>query len=481
MPLDLTIAIPNTFLQRNLTAGSELFLSYGYCDNDVEGKYPAWAKHVPKWQDFQFAASLTTRIWDSLQGDLSDEAKVNRVLSEVKNGANSSLVSNLIPESTSQLMQVIGGLKRWNNDELFRRIATFVGATPRSPAWIRENGLCVENLVPGKSQIPDAGRGAFAQFALSKDEIIVPMPLLHIINSDVLIMTDESQEKIGKQLLLNYCFGHSESSVLLCPLTNAILINHCSSRKENPACKNGPNAKVQWASAWDMTNPRWTEMTLEELATKETRGLSMEIVALRDIVAGEEVFIDYGEDWEKSWELHVASWTPPDRGEKYMSATEANANPDRALVHIMTNDLRKATVHPNLSTRCSFDSSFLGRRSSAEGSDWWKELSDKELLETFSRDGSIYSRDFEKHKEGSHWTCYVIAPDGDNTYTVRIFYKWANVPIFLTRYPRDSIRFFHKLYHSDQHLQKSFRRHIGIPDDMMPKQWKNRLRENSPT
>ena len=368
-------------------------------------------------------------------------------------------------------MQVIKGLKRWDNEELIRRIASFVGATPRSPAWIRENGLCVENLIPGKSQITDAGRGAFAQFALSKDEIIVPVPLLQIINRKVLIMTDESQESIGKQLLLNYCFGHSESSLLLCPLTNAILINHCSARKPNPACENGPNAKVQWASAWDTTNPRWTGMSLDELAMKETRGLSMEIVALRDIGVGEEVFIDYGEEWEKAWDLHVAKWSPPHRRERHMSATEANANPDRALMDIMTYDLRQPTTHPNLYTRCSFNNSFLGPPASAEGTDWWKGLSDE------ATDESTYSRNYEKHEEDSHWRCYVIAPDGDNTYTVRISYKWANVPIFLTKNPRESIRFFQRRYDSDQHLQQSFRRHIGIPDDMMPKQWKNRLRE----
>ena len=467
------------FLQRNLTAGSELFLSYGYCNKDEAEKYPAWTQHVPGTQDFSLAASRTAHIWDSLNGDLSDEEKVKRILSDAKNDTDNSLVRNLIPETSSQLMQVIEGLNRWDKQELIMRIARFVGTTPRSPAWIRENGLCVENLIPGKSQITDAGRGAFAQFALSKDEIIVPVPLLQIMNRDVLIMTDESQEVVGTQLLLNYCFGHSKSSLLLCPLTNAILINHCSSRKPNPACKRGPNAKVQWASAWDATYPRWTELTLEELAMKGSRGLSMEIVALRDIEAGEEVFIDYGEDWEKAWEKHVASWAPPYRSEGYMTAVEANANPDRALRDFVSHDLRNVTRHPNLYTRCSFNNSFLGTSASEEISDWWKELSDEELLQTYAADGSIYSRAYENHKDDSHWTCYVIAPDGDNTYTVRIVYNWANAPIFLTEYPLDSIHFFHKRYASDQHLEQAFRSHIGIPDDMMPRQWKNRTRSNT--
>ena len=56
-------------------------------------------------------------------------------------------------------------------------------------------------------------------------------------------------EPIGYQLLMNYCFGHKESKlILLCPQTNA----HCSTRHKEGAntCNNGndPNARVQWAS-----------------------------------------------------------------------------------------------------------------------------------------------------------------------------------------------------------------------------------------
>jgi hypothetical protein len=362
-----------------------------------------------------------------------------------------------------------------------KRIATFVGATPRSPAWIRKNGLCVENLIPGKSLIAHAGRGAFAQFSLSKDDIIVPVPLLHIINRDVLIMTDESEKTIGTQLLLNYCFGHADSSLLLCPLTNSILLNHCSTRNPDSACKDGPNAKVQWASAWDKTNPRWTELTLEELAMKESRGLSMEIVALRDIQVGEEIFIDYGEDWERAWEKHVASWTPPRRSEGHLSATNANADPKHALVNFVSHDLRKIKKHPNLYTACSFNASIMDPPSAtSEGNrDWWMALSDEELLQTYAIDGSAYSGDYESHGDNSHWRCYVIAPDGENTYTVRIFNKRIRAPIFLTKYPRDSIRFFHYQYESDQHLREAFRHNIGIPEAMMLPQWKNKVGGNT--
>lgn len=89
------------------------------------------------------AASFTLHIWDSLEGDLADTSKVNDVISHYRNDIEDSIVRRLVPDSAAQLRQVIEGLKRWDTAELKHRLATFVGATPRSPLWIRENGLAL--------------------------------------------------------------------------------------------------------------------------------------------------------------------------------------------------------------------------------------------------------------------------------------------------------------------------------------------------
>jgi len=98
------------------------------------------------------------------------------------------------------------------------------------------------------------------------------------------------------QLILNYCLGHNRSSLLLCPNSNANLINHCSDRnkKSHPCGKTGnPNAKYQWAQ-WDETSNEWLKKTIKEMEEEGGHGLVMEVVATRDILEGEEVFIDYG-------------------------------------------------------------------------------------------------------------------------------------------------------------------------------------------
>ena len=98
------------------------------------------------------------------------------------------------------------------------------------------------------------------------------------------------------QLILNYCIGHEHSSLLLCPNTNAALINHCSERDpaNHPCGRAGrPNAKFQWAD-WDKVSNEWLTKTIDEMETERGQGLSLEAVAIGDIEEGEEVFVDYG-------------------------------------------------------------------------------------------------------------------------------------------------------------------------------------------
>jgi len=196
----------------------------------------------------------------------------------------------LLPRTQSDLSKI---MEDGTDDKLtvMRNVARTMGTNPRTPEWIRENGMCIENLVPGRSHIQQAGKGGIAQFAIKQGEIVAPAPMLQIVNRDVLDIYDEDGENVGTQLLMNYCFGHAESSLLLCPDTNAILINHCSLRTRECG-PDGPNAKIQWASGWEKENDRWLSMSMHELEEQTGRGLAMEIVATRDIQPGEEVRAD---------------------------------------------------------------------------------------------------------------------------------------------------------------------------------------------
>jgi len=118
-----------------------------------------------------------------------------------------------------------------------------------------------------------------------------------------------------QQLLLNYCFGHSQSTaLLLCPYgmyTN--YINHSHKR---------PNARIFWSD--QMQHPEWMDVPVEDFGNLSYAGLSVDYVALRNISVGEEILIDYGKEWESAWKKHGNEWRPPKDAHLYRSATDLN-------------------------------------------------------------------------------------------------------------------------------------------------------------
>jgi hypothetical protein len=97
--------------------------------------------------------------------------------------------------------------------------------------WLNEHGLCLDGLRVAPSTIPQAGRGAFATRKFVKGEIISPVPVVHI-ERQALQMYQENDDNFienhgEQQLLLNYCYGHPQSSILLFPYAPAVnFINH---------------------------------------------------------------------------------------------------------------------------------------------------------------------------------------------------------------------------------------------------------------
>ena len=459
---------------RDLEAGDEIFLNYGYCERG-EGAGHEWTATIPMPADYEQAALIAWVFWQV-------PSHVNVDIQAPK--GTSDFVAGLLPKSTSQLRAIVGSKEIGGPDDLIPLLAKHVGSTPRTPEWIRSHGMCLEHLVARKSQLPHAGQGGFAQHRIRKGEIIVPTPMIHIADKDVLGINDDNGKRIGWQLLLNYCFGHNESSILLCPETNALLVNHCSERKKECG-PNGPNADYRWSTGWEPRSDDWRKMTVDEIAKQSGRGLSMEVVALRDIEPGEEVFMDYGVEWEKSWEEHVATWNPPPLQETppYLFAKKANEQKE-PLELLVTGDLRKISEHPYLFTGCQYWPTELDDDKAWNKKDpSWVDLEDNEILHKYGDDGSLYQGDYTTHWDRSHWPCTVIRQEEPGTYTVRVHQAdWRsrrpwdknNLPRFLTDYPRESIHYFVKPYESDQHLPGVFRHSIGIRDEIFPEQWKNR-------
>ena len=71
-------------------------------------------------------------------------------------------------------------------------------------------------------------------------------------------------------------------------------------------------------------HPDWFELPPSLWVDTLSTGITVNYVATRDIYPGEEVLIDYGDEWEAAWTQHVANWVPPSGAAAYISASELN-------------------------------------------------------------------------------------------------------------------------------------------------------------
>jgi len=479
------------YFTRDVEAGDELFLNYGYCEH---GKAPEWGEHAFMPDDFLQAANVIFQlVWKSLrlEGDkMVYEPPKDLPISDDAN----DLVVQLLPKDAKELqeMRSVGG----SMDDLIWYLARYKGLKHHETEWIQRNGICLENFAPGKSTIHQAGNGGIAQLHITKGDIVVPVPLLQVMDKEALAIYESADKgekefkEIGKQLLLNYCWGHSESRLLLCPQTNAVLLNHCSERTKECGSE-GPNAEIRWASDWHTSTKSWLEMSLDQMAKETTGGLAFDIVALRDIKPSEEIFIDYGTEWERAWKDHVDSWKPAQSEahvkDSWISAKEANDNREETLKKFTTNNLREVSSnHTYLFTGCHYwvdkqdEHEFYNQKNKN-----WTNFSDEDIIKTYADDGERYSKNHDKryqfHRDHSFWPCQVLNRETEDTYTVRILqspfekdqpWKKNDVPRLLVNFSLQGIRFFVKPYKSDQHIKDAFRHPIGIPDEMFPEQWK---------
>jgi hypothetical protein len=294
--------------KRDIAAGEELFADYGggYLemrsteDDDVY-------RHIPREEDYEQAAQVA-QILSKLK-EVPQEAA--EAIKAVVGGMSNERVASLLPKDPSDYVKY----RRMGLEEIGFALA-WGTVERRSIDWIVENGQCLDgDFEVRKSSIPKAGHGAFATQRIAKGERIVPTALLHVGDKEVLNMynrtldpdtgevmkmplvkdpttgrfTTQEEKPIGKQMLMNYCFGHSESSVLLCPTNGAVVMNHCSTRtKSKGQCSSGhgANAGYRWPQDWAPETKEWLQLSYEELSRKHGRGLLLEIYATRDIEVG---------------------------------------------------------------------------------------------------------------------------------------------------------------------------------------------------
>lgn len=141
---------------------------------------------------------------------------------------------------------------------------------------------------------------AVATQNLTQGAIVTGSPLLHFMEGRRYLDTD----------LLEKCFGHTDSPVVLCPYAPGVTSMFPSS-KEGTGTAATPNVKVQWAPNGHMHHKQSLHQDSPELLLSYTVPVAaVDFVALRDIAAGEDLVLQVDEHHHRS-SLLAELWNSP--------------------------------------------------------------------------------------------------------------------------------------------------------------------------
>ncbi|KAL3923533.1 MAG: hypothetical protein SGILL_001601 [Bacillariaceae sp.] len=340
----------------------------------------------------------------------------------------------------------------------------------RSIEWLDAHGGCIDHIVPEYSTIDGAGHGAFAKRDLPKGTIVTVTPAVHFPDRKVMNMYFEKDAEDGQQvrdmesgpsghqLLMNYCFGHPQSTLLVCPYGAGVnYINHNQTKA---------NVKVHWAPHGSFNHDsKWLETYPKDMMWESSTKLAMEYVALRDIQEGEELFLDYGNEWETAWQKHVEEWagamTEP---EEYVSAHQMNLINGESPIR--TKQEQDVEPYPaNLGINCHY----------ALRQSIWEELVETSWEGTHG--GPLdYIDEIGWLRDYKGFPCVILNRDDTNDmYSVALQFTedGEDFEELVQEVPRQAIMFVDVPYTTDIHLIGAFRHAIGIPDEIMPEAWKH--------
>lgn len=463
-----------------IPVGMEIFLDFGAEYNAYENP------DVPTDDDYRKmdeAIKKMVEYFDKHVENLGEKA-AEEVFDFIKNDVlnltaetRAPAARSLLPETYQGLQAIIdvGGTALYKNPSVRRDLD-----------WLKMNGYCQDNLIAGVSNLPHAGRGAFAKRSMKRGEVVSVMPLMALNNGiDALVITDEEYgDDTTYQLLLNYMLQHPQSSTLFFPagaMTN--YINHGGKKS---------NVKMIWSTkAWSDVRTAH-EVQLEDVSLIPPIDLILELVATRPIKEGEEILLDYGDKWDTAWKDHVSKWKAGKDSRTLMTAMALNEEhhsvrkPPKPLPTESENLLAADNGHlddkKNVALKCQllYDEDKIERIRNADGTrtkiyPWLPyPVAGESRLKSDSAIRGINRVD-----------CTIIDRSGDEgsgfKYLVSGNFKYDTGSIkmiMIKNLPHYAIRYVDKPYTNPQHELSAFRHAIQFPDDIFPYGWKDLVQQD---
>lgn len=326
-------------------------------------------------------------------------------------------------------------------------------APDRSVPWLREHGMCIDNIRIATATDPSMGRGAFAARHLSHGSIVSPAPLQFFSDRQAFAQVSRGPET----LFINYCLSIGNTNMMLYPYGPGVnLINHASANT-----KNKPNVEWRW-STHSMHHHTWLDLPMSQLQQMDyPGGLILDVVALRDLQPGEELFMDYGLAWEEAWEEHVASWMPDPSASSYVYTQDMDMTQPFRTVE----EQQEKPYASNMATVCWTPN---WERDENTRMKWTKPTFDWP-------EGMLYCN-IQKRS---------VVPSTSDNITGPIQYEYEvslnfemmkpnrndKLLYIDTNVPHNAIWFVDKPYKSDMHLPNAFRQPIALPPHIVPDPW----------
>jgi hypothetical protein len=444
-----------TYAARDIPAGGELFKFYG--DEWFISRSHMFDGNFPIKESYKLAEEILRNM------------TAMKLDPEIQKDLYENVVVGMKEAFTSR---VLGALPLTHEDAIIgaeQELAVLhQPSATRDLEWLRENGRCIDNIEVGYSSIRQAARGAFATRPLEADQVITTSPLHHLPLSSFVekynyeMVVNANGEMIrnavsgkGYQVLVNYCYGHQHSSMLLCPYGNGInYINHNHTQA---------NVKIRWAEDFDLVHNKTMieEGLVYDLLYNYKPQLAFDYIATRDIQEGEELFLDYGDSFEASWQKHVANY-------KTMSANDyidgMTINIHYSTVPIRTAQEQASNPYPeHLQIRAH---GLLQN---------FPDLKDGMFTWTIN-DYGLSARVIERFMTATehYYTVEVGILDNDVWNDKLTRDREAGVTwVRREKVPRNAVVFYDKPGYADMYMPNAFRQLIGIPDGIFPEQWKN--------
>ena len=368
-------------------------------------------------------------------------------------------LENLVQHLLLEQQQASNSTSSSNDDDIL--VGLVRKKRKYSLEWLEEHGSCMDNIRAGPSTNPQAGRGAFATRSIPAGSVVAPAPLIHVHDRSVLVMyrelsSNDGSEKyvpVHHQLILNYCFGHSDTTVLLCPYgVRTGFINHA------PASSGRVNARIVWNKKLSR-HTDWFGQHPDDWAKGFHAGLVLNFVATRDIEPNEEIFIDYGDEWEAAWQSHLKNYN--DIRHKLSEDYKPGYEMVSEEVDLLRLNENKHYRNGSMELYCR--ESYLGMAG----------------LKHEGGEGSLCRAVYGVNSAGA---IINTRKDKPQHYIAEIFGKRNDKELSMTFLelrsvffgaPAKAFYFQDKPYTRDHVQTWAFRHDMNIPDDIMPDAWRN--------